>query len=52
MWEKYSQLAENVVEYIVFASRWLLAPFYVGLAISIGVLLIKFMAELKQCTTT
>lgn len=51
MWEKYSQLAENVVEYIVFASRWLLAPFYVGLAISIGVLLIKFMAELLHLIT-
>ncbi len=46
MWEKYSEAAENVVEYIVFASRWLLAPFYVGLAVSIVVLLIKFIAEL------
>jgi uncharacterized protein (TIGR00645 family) len=46
MWEKYSEVAENVVEYIVFASRWLLAPFYVGLAVSIVVLLIKFIAEL------
>ncbi|MDO9381320.1 MAG: TIGR00645 family protein [Hyphomicrobiaceae bacterium] len=46
MWEKYSEVAEDVVEYIVFASRWLLAPFYVGLAISIVVLLIKFAAEL------
>src|SRR5215211_6866506 len=33
MWEKYSEAAENVVEYIVFASRWLLAPFYVGLGV-------------------
>jgi uncharacterized protein (TIGR00645 family) len=46
MREKYLQLAEDVVEAIVFASRWLLAPFYVGLAISIVVLLIKFMGEL------
>ena len=46
MWEKYSEAAENVVEYIVFASRWLLAPFYVGLAVSIVVLLVKFIVEL------
>ena len=49
MWERYSEVAENVVEYIVFASRWLLAPFYVGLAVSIVVLLIKFIAELWHC---
>lgn len=46
MWEKYSDAAEHVVEYIVFASRWLLAPFYVGLAVSIVVLLVKFIVEL------
>lgn len=46
MLARYSEVAENVVEYIVFASRWLLAPFYVGLAVSIVVLLVKFMAEL------
>lgn len=46
MWEKYSEVAENIVESIVFASRWLLAPFYVGLAVSIVVLLIKFINEL------
>lgn len=51
MWDKYTQLAENIIEYIVFASRWLLAPFYVGLAISIVVLLIKFMGELLHLVT-
>jgi len=40
------QTAESVLEKTLFASRWLLAPFYLGLAISIGVLLIKFMQEL------
>ncbi|MBN9246726.1 MAG: YqhA family protein, partial [Hyphomicrobium sp.] len=30
----------------LFASRWLLAPFYFGLAVSLVVLLIKFMMEL------
>jgi uncharacterized protein (TIGR00645 family) len=33
---------ERVVERTIFASRWLLAPFYVGLAVSLVVLLIKF----------
>lgn len=37
---------ENFGEKVLFASRWLLAPFYIGLAVSIVVLLIKFMAEL------
>jgi uncharacterized membrane protein YqhA len=31
-----------LVERMIFASRWLLAPFYVGLAVSLLVLLIKF----------
>jgi uncharacterized protein (TIGR00645 family) len=33
---------ERLVERTIFASRWLLAPFYVGLAVSLVVLLIKF----------
>jgi uncharacterized protein (TIGR00645 family) len=37
---------ESVLETILFACRWLLAPFYLGLAISIGILLIKFAQEL------
>ena len=31
---------------ILFASRWLLAPFFLGLAVGVGILLIKFMQEL------
>jgi uncharacterized protein (TIGR00645 family) len=34
--------AERLVERTIFASRWLLAPFYVGLGVSLVVLLIKF----------
>jgi uncharacterized protein (TIGR00645 family) len=34
--------AERLVERTIFASRWLLAPFYVGLAVSLVILLIKF----------
>jgi uncharacterized protein (TIGR00645 family) len=37
---------EKALETLIFASRWILAPFYLGLALSLIVLLIKFMAEL------
>ncbi|MEQ1649073.1 MAG: TIGR00645 family protein [Hyphomicrobiaceae bacterium] len=37
---------EKAIETVLFASRWLLAPFFLGLAVGIVVLLIKFMAEL------
>jgi len=42
------QRTESVLEKTLFASRWLLAPFYLGLAVSIAILLIKFMQELFQ----
>ena len=38
--------AEKLLETILFSSRWILAPFYLGLALSLVVLLIKFIAEL------
>jgi uncharacterized protein (TIGR00645 family) len=44
--QTYAKRTENLLERMIFASRWLLAPFYLGLAISIIVLLVKFMAEL------
>lgn len=44
--QTYAKRTETLVERLIFASRWLLAPFYLGLAISIVVLLVKFMAEL------
>jgi uncharacterized protein (TIGR00645 family) len=37
---------ENILEKALFASRWLLAPFYLGLAVSLAVLLVKFGIEL------
>jgi uncharacterized protein (TIGR00645 family) len=37
---------ESLVERLLFASRWLLAPFYLGLAVGIVILLIKFLQEL------
>lgn len=37
---------EYSLEQAVFRSRWLLAPFYVGLILGIGLLLFKFFQEL------
>ena len=37
---------EHALEQMLFAARWLLAPFYVGLALSLFVLLVKFVMEL------
>lgn len=36
---------ETFVEDLLFASRWLLVPFYIGLAICIALLLVKFGKE-------
>ncbi len=38
--------AEILSENLLFSARWLLAPFYFGLAISLFILLIKFLMEL------
>ncbi len=36
-------LAERIIEWMIFSSRWLLAPIYVGLAAALVVLMIKFV---------
>jgi uncharacterized protein (TIGR00645 family) len=46
-----SQKIENILEKFIFNSRWLLAPFFVGLVISITLLLIKFVQELFHLTS-
>jgi uncharacterized protein (TIGR00645 family) len=50
--EHVAKRFERRLEGLLFASRWLLAPFYVGLAISIFVLLIKFLLELVHILQT
>jgi uncharacterized protein (TIGR00645 family) len=45
-------IIENFLEQMLFGARWLLAPFYFGLALSLGVLLIKFMIELSHLAMT
>jgi uncharacterized protein (TIGR00645 family) len=37
---------EQRLEAMIFASRWLLAPFFIGLIVAIVVLLVKFTKEL------
>lgn len=46
MWNSLTEKIEGILEALLFASRWILAPFYLGLAVSLIVLLIKFAAEL------
>jgi uncharacterized protein (TIGR00645 family) len=45
MWRPLAEKVEHILETVVFASRWLLAPFYLGLALSLGVLLVAFTKE-------
>lgn len=36
---------EHLLEVLIFNSRWLLAPFYLGLVVGIGLILVKFSQE-------
>lgn len=36
---------ELLLEWVIFNSRWLLAPFYLGLVLAIALLLVKFAKE-------
>ncbi len=36
---------EHTLESLIFGSRWLLAPFYLGLVLTLGLLLVKFVKE-------
>lgn len=51
MWNELTQRTEKALEVLIFASRWILAPFYLGLAISLVILLIKFCGELIHIAT-
>lgn len=46
-----SKFIEHGLESIIFRSRWLLAPFYLGLIVSIGLLLVIFAKELWHLST-
>jgi len=42
---------EHLIEVVIFRSRWLLAPFFLGLIASIVLLLVKFVQELAHLST-
>lgn len=44
--ERWREMLEKALEATLFASRWLLAPFYLGIALGVVILLIKLMQEL------
>jgi len=39
-------IVEKTLESLIFQSRWLLAPFFIGLSVDIIALLVKFSKEL------
>ena len=41
-------MLERQLERTIFASRWLMAPFYVGLIVSLALLMVKFVAEVAE----
>lgn len=41
-------MIEHTLERLIFASRWIMAPFYLGLVVSLAMLLVKFMQELAH----
>lgn len=45
------QRAETAFERVLFASRWIMAPFYLLMIVALGVLLIKFTQELWHIVT-
>ena len=47
-----SNFIENGLETTIFRSRWLLAPFYLGLVLSIILLFIKFVQEFWHIAST
>ena len=43
---------ENGLESVLFNSRWLMAPFYLGLVVCLAVLLFKFFKKLWEFILT
>jgi len=51
-YERVRAALEKALETFLFASRWMLAPFYAGLALSLVVLFIKFAQEFWHIAAT
>jgi len=47
-WSNWLRRLEHVFETVLFASRWLLAPFYLGLAIALAILMLKSGIEVAH----
>ena len=45
---RFSLFVEKCLEAILFRSRWLLAPFYVGLVVTLVMLLITFLKDMAE----
>jgi len=45
-------MMERTIERLLFASRWILAPVYLGLSLALVVLAVKFFQEVWHITTT
>jgi uncharacterized protein (TIGR00645 family) len=43
-----SERVRRVFEYVLFNSRWLMAPFYVGLVVALAVMFLKFLRMLWE----
>jgi uncharacterized protein (TIGR00645 family) len=46
--QQTNRIIESVIEFFVFASRWLQAPVYLGLIVGSGLYVFKFMEELAD----
>ncbi len=47
-WSNWLRRLEHILETVLFASRWLLAPFYLGLAIALAILMLKSGIEVAH----
>lgn len=45
-------MIEHAIERFIFASRWIMAPFYLGLVVALAMLLVKFSQELVHIVPT
>jgi uncharacterized protein (TIGR00645 family) len=50
--KRINRALENFIEYLIFASRWMQAPIYMGLIIGSGIYVYKFMQELATLALT
>ena len=42
----HSNPIERLIEFVIFSSRWLMAPVYLGLIVALGILIVTFFREL------